>query len=318
MSSRSGFQEIQYDVVDGIATVTLDRPDQLNAFTDVMRDELVRAFDQSDGDDDVRAVVVTGSGRAFCAGADLSGRRFGASQEGDGSVRPMLPRDRAGVVTLRIFESLKPVIAAINGSAVGVGATMPLAMDVRLASSRARCAFAFGRRGIVPDGASSWFLPRIVGIGTALEWSLTGRMIGAEEMVAAGLVSAVHEPDELAAAARAVATEIATNVAPVSAALTRQLLWQMLGADHPMVAHLAESRGLYERTRSADATEGIGAFLDKRVAQFPLRVSQHLPAVFDHAAREFPVEEVEARYAPQRAEPAVSDEQAVSGEGSRS
>jgi len=304
MSDSDSFTQLHYEVADSIATITLNRPDQLNAFTDVMRDELVHAFDTSDNDDDVRAVIVTGSGRAFCAGADLSARLFGAAQEGKGEQHPMLPRDRGGVVTLRIFESLKPVIAAINGPAVGVGATMPLAMDVRLASSNARCAFAFGRRGIVPDGASSWFLPRVVGIGQAMEWSLTGRMILAEEMATAGLVAAVHEPDYLMRAARAVATEIATNVAPVSAALTRQLMWQMQGAEHPMIAHLAESRGLYERTRSADATEGIGAFLEKRSARFSMVVSEDLPTIFDSPHPGFPTERVASRYAPQPQIPA--------------
>lgn len=298
MKHDTTFRAIRYEVGDGIATITLHRPEQLNAFTDVMRDELVQAFDLSDHDDDVKTVIVTGSGRAFCAGADLSGRQFGAASEGAGLSNPDLPRDRGGVVTLRIFESVKPVIGAINGPAVGVGATMPLAMDIRLASVTARCAFAFGRRGIIPDGASSWFLPRVVGIGKAMEWSLTGRMVPAEEMAAAGLVTALHEPDELMDAARAIATEIASNVAPVSAALTRQLMWQMQGAEHPMDAHVAESRGLYERTRSADAAEGIGAFLERRAAHFPMRVSRDLPSIFDSPPATFANESVEPRYAP--------------------
>lgn len=265
------FETLLLDVADGIATVTLNRPAKLNAFQSAMRDELVAAFDVTDADDAVRAVIVTGAGRAFCAGADLSGGGFEAAARESETPLP----DSGGVVTMRIFRSRKPVIAAVHGPAVGVGATMTLPMDIRLASTSARMAFPFTRRGIVPDGAASWFLPRVVGISRAAEWVYTGRMIEAPELLASGLVRDVLAPDALLPAARAIATEIATNAAPVSVAVSRRLLWQMLGAAHPMEAHVAESRALHERTRSADAAEGVGAFLDKRPADFPMRVSEH-------------------------------------------
>ncbi|MFE9327512.1 crotonase/enoyl-CoA hydratase family protein [Nocardia sp. NPDC052278] len=293
------FETLRYEVDEGIATVTLNRPDKLNAFNIAMRDELIAAFDHTDADDAVRAVIVTGAGRGFCAGADLSGGGFEAAKRGNGEQFPPLPPDSAGMVTLRIFASVKPVIAAINGPAVGVGATIPLAMDIRLASEKARCGFLFARRGIIPDGASSWFLPRVVGIGKAAEWALTGRMIAAPEMLDTGLVNGVYPEADLLPAAREIAREIAANVAPVSAALTRKLLWRMLGADHPMAAHLAESRGLYERTRSADAAEGVAAFLDKRPAVFPMSVAHDTPDIFDGVTDPaFPDERVSSRYSP--------------------
>ncbi len=268
-----------------VATVTLNRPAKLNAFQTVMRDELVAAFDRTDADDAVRAVVVTGAGRAFCAGADLSAGGFESARVATDT----LPRDTGGVVTMRIFASHKPVIAAVNGPAVGIGATMTLPMDIRLASTAARMAFPFTRRGIVPDGAASWFLPRVAGISRAAEWVYTGRMIEAPELVSSGLVREVVEPADLLPAARALAAEIASHAAPVSVATSRRLLWQMLGAAHPMDAHVAESRALYERTRSADAAEGVAAFLEKRAAEFPMLVSEHPPAVTDP---EFPAEPV--------------------------
>lgn len=263
------FETLLFDVSEGIATITLNRPAKLNAFQSVMRDEMVAAFDLTDASDDVRAVVVTGAGRAFCAGADLSGGGF----ETAGRTAPTPLPDSGGMVTMRVYRSRKPVIAAINGPAVGIGATMSLPMDVRLASSAARVAFPFVRRGIVPDGAASWFLPRVVGISTAAEWLYTGRMIEAPELVRAGLARTVLPPDELLPAARALAREFA-EAAPVSVAMTRQLLWRMLGAADPMEAHIAESRALHVRTRSADAAEGVGAFLAKRPARFPMRVSE--------------------------------------------
>ena len=265
------FETLRFDVSGGIATITLNRPEKLNAFQASMRDELVRAFDLTDASDDVRAVIVTGAGRAFCAGADLSGGGFEAAARD--APRP-LP-DSGGVVTMRIFRSSKPVIAAINGPAVGIGATMTLPMDIRIASSAARLAFPFTRRGIVPDGAASWFLPRVVGIGTATEWVYTGRMIPADELLSTRLVREVVPPGDLLPATHALATEITRTAAPVSIALTRKLLWRMLGAPHPMAAHIAESRALHERTRSPDAAEGVGAFLEKRPTAFPMRVSEH-------------------------------------------
>ncbi len=290
------FETIRLSVADGIATIELHRPERLNAFTGRMMQELIAAFDATDADDAVRAVIVTGAGRAFCAGADLSegastfdyaarSDRPAAEAGAGGPVRPdgsvdyahEAVRDGGGRVALRIFESLKPVIAAVNGPAVGVGATMQLPMDVRIASEEARFGFVFTRRGIVPEAASSWFLPRIVGIGTALEWCLTGRVFSAQEALAGGLVSRVVAPEALLPAAHALAREIADHAAPVSVALTRQMLWRMLGADHPMEAHRIDSRAIWARGRSADAREGVTSFLEKRPARFPDRVSTDMP-----------------------------------------
>jgi enoyl-CoA hydratase/carnithine racemase len=285
----SDFEQIRAERADGILTVTLSRPERLNAFTETMRRELIAAFDLADSDDDVRAVIVTGEGRGFCAGADLGGggatfdwRRAHAA-EGGGSGEAAdgwdVPRDGGGQVSLRIFESTKPVIAAINGPAVGVGITMTLPMDVRLVAEGAKIGFVFTRRGIVPEACSSWFLPRIVGISQAMEWVATGRVFNAQEALRGGLVRSVHAPDELLAAAYAIAREIADNTAPVSVALGRRLLWSMLGAEHPMVAHRADSKAMFARGQSADAREGVQSFLEKRPAAFPDRVSDGLPDV---------------------------------------
>ena len=275
------FETLKYEVADGVLTLTLNRPDRLNAFTETMRGELIAAFDASDADDDVRAVIVTGAGRAFCAGADLGGggSTFDWRERERETLEDGTPRDGGGQVSLRIFESLKPVIAAINGPAVGVGITMTLPMDVRLAAAGAKIGFVFTRRGIVPEACSSWFLPRIVGIGQALEWAETGRVFTAEEAHAGGLVRSVHPAEELLAAAHALAREIVDNSAPVSVALARRLLWTMLGASHPMDAHRADSRAMFSRGQSGDAREGVTAFLDKRPAAFPDRVSDGLPTL---------------------------------------
>ncbi|WP_448585957.1 crotonase/enoyl-CoA hydratase family protein [Thermaurantiacus sp.] len=289
-------QEIRLEIAEGVAVLTLNRPEKLNAFTGRMMHELIAAFDETDANDDVRAVIVTGAGRAFCAGADLSA---GAStfdyaarddglpaRAGEGSpVRPdgttdyshPAVRDGGGRVALRIFESLKPVIAAVNGPAVGVGVTMQLPMDIRIASTEAKFGFVFTRRGIVPEAASSWFLPRIVGIAQAMEWCATGRVFGAEEALAGRLVSRVVAPDQLLATAHALAQEIARNTAPVSVALTRQMLWRMLGADHPMEAHKIDSRAIWARGRQGDAREGVMSFLEKRAPHYPNRVSTDMP-----------------------------------------
>jgi enoyl-CoA hydratase/carnithine racemase len=273
------FQEIRYDVADHILTITLDRPDRLNAWTPTMADELIEAFDGADADDDVRAVIVTGAGRGFCAGADLErgGSTFDwrARQAGD-----EVPRDNGGQVALRIFDSTKPVIAAINGPAVGVGITMTLPMDIRLAAEDARIGFVFARRGIVPEACSSWFLPRIVGISQAMEWAATGRVFSAQEALAGGLVRSLHPAGELLDAARGLAAEIAGNAAPVSVAITRRLMWTMLGADHPMAAHQADSRGMFSRGQSDDAREGVTSFLEKRPPRFTDKVSDGLPDLF--------------------------------------
>lgn len=283
------FTEIQYEVADHVATITLSRPEKMNAFTNTMMREVIAAFDAVDADDEVRAVIVTGAGRAFCAGADLSmgGKTFAAGGS-DVQTRVGVPRDGGGLVTLRIFDCTKPVIGAINGAAVGVGATMTLPMDIRLASDSARFGFVFARRGIVPEACSSWFLPRIVGISRAAEWCYTGRLLAADEVLAGGLVRSLHPIDELLPAARAIASEIAESAAPVSVALTRRMLWRMMGASHPMEAHRVDSRGIAARGRSADSVEGVTSFLEKRPARFPDRVSDGLPDIFpDWADPEF-------------------------------
>lgn len=277
------FTQITYEVDGPAAVVTLNRPEQLNAFTGTMLTELLAAFDRAEADDAVRAIIMTGAGRAYCAGADLSsgGDTFDHEAHGVGAdATGRAPRDGGGILVLRIFESRKPVIGAINGAAVGVGATMTLPMDVRLASEHARFGFVFARRGIVPEACSSWFLPRVVGISRAVEWCSTGRVFPAGEALEGGLVRTVHPADELVPAARALANEIAEHAAPVSVALTRQMMWRMLGEDHPMAAHRADSRAILERGRSADAREGVASFLEKRPAAFTDRVSDGLPDVF--------------------------------------
>jgi len=274
------YQEIRYDAAEGIATITLHRPEKLNAFTHVMRDELVEAFSKADEDDAVRAVIVTGAGRAFCAGADLSAGPATFDYAKREGLDEQTFRDGGGRVTLRIFDMKKPVIGAINGPAVGIGATMQLPMDFRIASSEARFGFVFTRRGIVPEACSSWFLPRLVGIAQALEWTLSGRVFGAEEALAGRLVSKVVVPDELIPAARAIAREIAENTAPVSVALARQMMWRMLGADHPMEAHKVDSRGILHMGRSPDVAEGVASFKEKRKPRFGMRVSRDMPPFY--------------------------------------
>jgi enoyl-CoA hydratase/carnithine racemase len=285
------FTTITYEVTDGIATLTLDRPDSLNAIDPAMERELLAVFDLIDADDAARAVVVTGRGRAFCAGADLSDAGAGfdvvrrAQMRGtepviDGDV----PRDGGGLVNLRVFNCLKPVVAAVNGPAVGFGASFPLPMDVRLASETARFGFVFSRRGMSLDGAASWFLPRAVGMATALDWGLSGRLFDAEEALAAGLVRSVHPPGELLPAAREAATSLVADTAPVSVAVNRRLLWQMAGAAGPLEAHRLESAYISRRGSSADAVEGARSFLEKRRPEFPLMVSRDMPAQFPWSA----------------------------------
>ena len=284
------FTQIAYEVADGIATVTLDRPDRLNAGTAHMVRELLEVIDLVDGDDDVRAVILTGRGRAFCAGADLGAGEATFDydrQRADGGAdlsdidparQELRQRDGAGLVTTRLFDCLKPVISAVNGPAVGMGVTMTLATDIRLASETARFGFVFTRRGIVPEGASTWFLPRVVGMAQAAEWLYTGRVFDAAEALRGGLVRSVHPADELLPTARALAAEIAEG-APVSVALTRQMLWRMLTADHPMAAHRVDSLAVRATGQSPDAAEGVVSFLEKRPAHFTARVSRDLPDV---------------------------------------
>jgi enoyl-CoA hydratase/carnithine racemase len=282
------FAEIEYEVADGIATITLNRPDKLNAGTARMVRDLLGAIDEVDADDDVRAVILTGRGRAFCAGADLSAgaETFDYDRHPDGEAiggervaTVAAPRDGAGLVTLRLFDCTKPVISAVNGPAVGMGATMTLATDIRMASNRARFGFVFARRGIVPEGASSWFLPKVVGVSQAAEWLYTGRVFDADEALAGGLVRSVHPHDDLLDAARTLAAEIVDS-APVSVALTRRMLWRMLGADHPMAAHRVDSRAVHATGAMPDAMEGVMSFLEKRPAAFTGHVSTDLPDVF--------------------------------------
>jgi enoyl-CoA hydratase/carnithine racemase len=285
------FETIRYEIADRVALIKLHRPDRLNAFTRQMQIELCTAFDLTDSDDAVQAVILTGAGRAFCAGADLSegGKTFDYAARADLDDRPPQDwddlsdervRDSGGKLTLRIFESLKPVIAAVNGPAVGIGATMLLPADIRLAAEEARFGFVFARRGIVPEACSSWFLPRVVGISQALEWTLSGRVFSAEEALKGGLVKQVLPQEDLLPAARALAREIADNAAPVSVALIRQMMWRMLGADHPMEAHKIDSRLIFQRGKSADTKEGVTSFLEKRPPRFADKVSRDMPSTF--------------------------------------
>lgn len=282
------FTEILYDVKDKVATITLNRPDKLNAFTGVMMKEMCEAFDLTDADDDVRAVVVTGAGRGYCAGADLSsgGETFARPDTGDGA-EPAEPdwsdpkyRDGGGILGLRIFESLKPVIGAINGPSVGIGSTMQLPMDIRIASEKAKFGFVFARRGIVPEACSSYFLPRIVGISQAVEWAYSGRVFDAAEALKGGLVKEVVPHEDLLPRAYEIAQEIAQNTSPLSVTLIRHMMWRMLGADHPMEAHKIESRGVLATGRGPDATEGVMSFLEKRPADYKSKVSEDLPGYF--------------------------------------
>ena len=275
------YTQIIVTKADGIATITLNRPDKMNAYTRTMGQEIMAAMDDIDADDAVRAVIFTGTGeRAFCAGADLTpeggGHVFSDPTQVDDLSDPRV-RDGGGLLTLRLFESKKPLISACNGVAVGVGATMQLAMDIRLASETARYGFVFARRGIVPEAASSWFLPRIVGISQALEWCYTGRVFDAAAAKAGGLVRSVHAPQDLLHAAKSLATEIAENTSAISVAMTRAMMWRLASADHPMEAHKIDSRAIYRLSRGDDAKEGIASFLDKRRPMYPGKVSADMP-----------------------------------------
>ena len=273
------FEQILYEKDGPILTITLNRPDKLNAFTGQMMKEIIEAMDAADADDEVRAIIFTGAGRGFCAGADLSAGKDTFNNDAPGK-QSGLQRDGGGLLTLRLFESKKPLISACNGPAVGVGATMQCAMDIRLASEKARYGFVFSRRAIVPEACSSWFLPRIVGIQTALEWTFSGRVFEASEALDRGFVRSVHAKEELLPAAKALAMEFSEMTSAVSVTLIRHMLWKMLGADHPMEAHKIDSRGVYHRGRSADAFEGVESFLQKRAPSFPGKVSKDLPEFF--------------------------------------
>ena len=275
------YQDIRYAIDgEGILTLTLDRPEQLNAVNASLMHELLDAFDRADADDAVRAVVVTGAGRAFCAGADLSAGEASFDPATWGEPPDAEKRDAGGRVTLRLFDMRKPVIAAVNGPAVGFGATMLLPMDARLASSDARFGFVFTRRGIVPEACSSWFLPRLVGVSQALDWTLSGRVFGAEEAESGGLVRSLHPPEELLSAAHALAREWSDATSAVSVALTRQMMWKMLGAEHPMAAHKVDSRGMYAMGTSPDCKEGVTSFLEKRPPEFTMKPSRDMPEFY--------------------------------------
>ena len=269
------FEQILYEVDDRIATITLNRPDKLNAWTVVMMGELIKAFDMADKDDDVLAIIMTGAGRAYCAGADLDPSNIPTRHK---NVKPgEVPRDTAGQFTLKVYDSKKPVIAAINGPAVGVGVTMTLPMDIRIASDTARFGFVFNRRGMVPEGCSTWFLPRILGFSQAAEWMLTGRVFSAQEALEGGLISKILPPEKLLSTAREMTLEIVDNNSIISTALTRQMMWSMLGADHPMEAHKIESKCLHYMSQSRDFMEGVESFLQKRPPKFAMRPNKEMP-----------------------------------------
>lgn len=288
MASVGHFEQIKLEIEDQIAVLTLNRPDKMNAFTGKMMYEIIEAFDITDADDDVRAVIVTGAGeRAFCAGADLSQgaktfdyEKLAETGEAGRTEKIDMQRDGGGRVTLRIFDSLKPVIGAINGAAVGIGVTMQLPMDIRIASDNARFGFVFNRRGINPEAASSWFLPRLVGISQALEWCYSGRVFPAEEALRGGLIRSIHTQAALMDVAKEIAREIAENTAAVSTTLTRQMMWRMLGASHPMEAHIVDSAAIYTRGQTPDAKEGVMSFLEKRKPTYPVKVSDGMPGFF--------------------------------------
>jgi len=277
----TNYTQIILEKADGIAKITLNRPEKMNAYTRIMGEEIMSAMDDVDSDDGIRAVIFTGAGdRAFCAGADLTpeggGHVFSDPTEVEDLSDPKV-RDGGGLLTLRLFESKKPLISACNGVAVGVGATMQLAMDIRLASDTARYGFVFARRGIVPEACSSWFLPKLVGIQQALEWCYTGRVFDAEEARNGGLIKGIYPQNELMNAAQALAREIADNTSAVSVAMTRAMMWRLPSGEHPMDAHRIDSRAIYRLSRGADAKEGIASFLEKRAPAYPAKVSEDMP-----------------------------------------
>ena len=282
------FECILYEVKDKVLTITLNRPDRLNAYTGQMQSNLIEAFGKAGKDDDIRAIIVTGAGRGFCAGADLGagGNTFNREvRNNKGETEgikddPEWMRDGGGRTTLAIFDCPKPIIAAFNGPAVGVGVTMTLPMDIRIASEEAKFGFVFARRGLVPEAASSWFLPRVVGINKALEWTFSGRVFSPEEAKEGGLIRSIHPADKLLEEANKIAQEIVENTSAVSVAMTRQMLWKLLGADHPMEAHKVDSRAIYELGQGGDAKEGVESFLEKRSPDFPSKVSEDMPEFY--------------------------------------
>ena len=272
------YTQIQYDVKDQILTITLNRPEKLNAFTDyVMAPELLDSFDRADADDDVRVVIVTGAGRGFCAGHDLD-EGFDYEEQAEATLETH--RDIGGIVALRIYDMKKPFIAAINGVAIGVGVTMTLPMDIRLASDKAKFGLVFAKLGITNEACSNWFLPRIVGISKAAEWSYTGRIFDAQEALAGGLISQIVPHDQLYEKAVEIAREIADNTSAVSIPLNRQMLWKMLGADHPMEAHKIESKCIFTLGLKPDSQEAVKAFYEKRPPKFTMKASSDMPEFY--------------------------------------
>ena len=288
------FETLRYEIEDQVLTLTMNRPERLNAFNSRMQGEFLEALEHADADDEVRAVIVTGEGRGFCAGADLGkgadtfnydnqteeAKAERASSEGRREGSNAWLRDGGGLLSLRIYEFNKPIIAAINGPAVGVGVTMTLPMDIRIASTQARMGFVFSRRGIVPEACSSYFLPRIVGVSKALEWAYSGKVFDAEEALKGGLIRSLHEPEDLLPSAREIASEIVENTSAISVTMIRHMMWKMLGADHPMEAHKVDSRGIFHLGRGADAREGVVSFLEKRSPDFTSKPSQDMPEFF--------------------------------------
>ncbi|KAA1380102.1 enoyl-CoA hydratase-related protein [Aeromicrobium fastidiosum] len=275
------YETLVLTVADRIATIELNRPEHLNSITSQMVDELVAVFAQTNDDPDVRVVVVTGRGKAYCAGADLSGGSGSLDAEERGWAEEIDEfRDGGGLITLNIFASTKPVIAAVNGVAAGLGATMLLPMDFIMAAESARFGFVFAKRGIVPEACSTWFLPKKVGLSKAAEWFYTGRMVSSAEALDAGLVRSVHPDDELLPAAYALAREIVDNTSPVAVGMIRQMLWRFASSDHPMDAHRVDSRLNYELGTTPDVVEGITSFLEKRPPRFPGTLPADAPASY--------------------------------------
>lgn len=282
MSATERFEEILFNVEEGLATITLNRPDRLNAYTRGMFRDLLTALGQCERDEAVRAIILTGAGRAFCAGMDMGGgdTAFAAEAVPEQRTADGRYRDLAGILSLKVMDSTKPVIVAVNGPAVGIGASLQMAADIRMASTSAFYIFPFVQRGVVPEGASTWFLPRHVGMGNALKWAFTGERVSAQEAYRTGLVQSLHAPEDLMDAAIALARNIIANAAPVSIALTRQMFWRNATQPTPMAAHRIDSLAMEERGGSADSREGVSAFTEKRAPRFRQSMTNSKPAFY--------------------------------------
>ncbi|MEE4496210.1 enoyl-CoA hydratase-related protein [Streptomyces sp. BE230] len=290
-AAGAAYEQITYAVADRIATITLNRPEARNGYTTHMAGEIADALRTADTDHEVRVVVLTGAGKDFCVGADLAagkGKGFNTQQSAElaAQVEAGEYQEPAGTVTRVLYAMNKPVIAAVRGAAVGVGSTMLLPADYRLASKDCKFGFPFTRRGIVPEGASAWFLPRLVGMGTAMDWLVSGRILKADEALRAGLVNSLHDPDEVLDAAYELAAELVVHTAPVSVALVRQLVYRMAWADSPEQVHRLDSRLVFDTVRGADAKEGVTSFFERRAPEFPGRVPEDLPAYLPWAGEQ--------------------------------